>query len=52
MTKRELEDIEQFLIDKGESDDDIEVLNRVWEWIRKIYHTQGKEKLETYNKEL
>lgn len=52
MTKKELEDIEQFLIDKEESNDDIEVLNRVWEWIRKIYHTQGKEKLEMYDKNL
>lgn len=52
MTKKELENIEQFLIDKEESNDEIEVLNRVWEWIRKIYHTQGKEKLKTYDKNL
>ena len=52
MTKAELQEIQQFLLDIKINEDDIEILNRIHRWIREIYHTQGKNKLEDYNKNL
>ena len=52
MTKRELEETHQFLLDMKINEDDIEILNRIYKWVREIYHTQGKEKLEMYDKNL
>ena len=52
MTKAELQEIHQFLLDVKINEDDTEILNKIHRWIRKIYHTQGKEKLEDYNEDL
>lgn len=52
MTTKELERIEEFLIDMNEADDKIDILENIYCWIRNIYHTQGKERLDTYNKNL
>lgn len=52
MTKKELQDIEDFLIDKDNSEDCIEVLERAWNWLREKYHSEGKKKLSSYNKDL
>ena len=52
MTKAELQEIHQFLVDMTKNNDDIEILNRLYEWIRKVYHTQGKKKLKIYDKNL
>lgn len=52
MTKKELEIIESFLEDMNNSDDDIEVMNRAWEWLREKYHTEGPKKIENYQKDL
>lgn len=52
MTKKELQEIEEFLIDKYNSGDCIEVLERAWNWLRRKYHTEGKMKLSSYDKDL
>lgn len=52
MTKKELQDIEDFLIDKENSDECIEILERAWNWLRKKYHFEGKKKLSSYNEDL
>lgn len=52
MTKKELRTIEQFLIDIDEADDKIDILENIYRWIRNIYHTQGKGRLDAYNKNL
>lgn len=52
MTKKELQKIEEFLIEKENSNDCIEVLESAWNWLRTKYHTEGKIKLSTYNKNL
>jgi hypothetical protein len=52
MTKEELKQIESFLEDMDNSDDDIEVMTAAWEWLRRKYHTEGPKKLEDYNKDL
>lgn len=52
MTKEELKCVESFLEDMNHSEDDIEVMTRAWEWLRKKYHTEGPKKLESYQEEL
>lgn len=52
MTKRELQDIEDFLRDKDNSDSAIEVLERAWSWLRNKYHIEGRKKLSSYDKNL
>ena len=41
MTKEELKQIESFLEDMDNSDDEIEVMTMAWEWLRRKYHTEG-----------
>lgn len=50
MTKKELQEVHQFLVDMENSDDKIEIAIRAWNWLRKIYHIQGKQKIEEYDK--
>lgn len=52
MNKEELKCIESFLEDMNDTEDDIEVMTRAWEWLRKKYHSEGAKKLEDYNKDL
>lgn len=52
MTKEELKCVESFLEDMNNSEDEIEVMTRAWEWLRRQYHTEGKKKLEDYKKDI
>lgn len=52
MTRNELKIIESFLEDMDNSDDDIEVLNSMFHWLRIVYHTEGPKKLEDYKEYL
>jgi hypothetical protein len=45
MTKKELIEIEEFLIDVEESDDKIEPIERLWRWVLHKYRTEGPKKL-------
>lgn len=45
MTKNELLCIQKFILDLQESDDQIEVLNNIYYWIKLIYNKQAKKKL-------
>lgn len=45
MTKKELEDLESILIDADESDDVIEILERLHRHILLLYRSQCKKKL-------
>ena len=52
MTRKELKIIESFLEDMDISNDDIEVLNSIYHWLRTVYHTEGAKKLEDYKEYL
>lgn len=45
MTKNELLEIQNFIKEMRQSDDDIEVMNRMYVWIKEKYEEQGKKKL-------
>lgn len=45
MTKNELLDIQNFIKEMRQSDDDVEVMNRIYVWIKGKYEEQGEKKL-------
>ena len=45
MTKNELLDIQNFIKEMRQSEDDIEVMSSVYVWIKQKYEEQGKKKL-------
>ena len=45
MTKQELLEIQDFIEDTQVSDDQIEVFERIYRWIKAKYKEQGKKKL-------
>jgi hypothetical protein len=45
MTKNELLDIQDFIKEMRQSDEDIEVMNNIYVWIKQKYEEQGEKKL-------
>lgn len=45
MTKNELLEIQDFIKEMRQSDDDIEVMNDIYDWIKQKYEDQGEKKL-------
>ena len=45
MTKNELLDIQNFIKEMRQSDEDIEVMNNIYVWIKQKYEEQGGKKL-------
>lgn len=45
MTKNELLEIQDFIKELRQSDEDIEVMNRIYGWIKEKYEEQGEKKL-------
>ena len=45
MTKTELLDIQNFIKEMRQSDEDIEVMNNIYVWIKQKYEEQGEKKL-------
>lgn len=45
MTKNELLDIQDFIKEMRQSDEDIEVMNNIYVWIKHKYEEQGEKKL-------
>lgn len=45
MTKNELLEIQNFIKEIRQSDDDIEVMNSIFVWIKQKYEEQGEKKL-------
>ena len=51
MTKNELLEVQNFIKEMRQSDDDIEVMNSIYAWIKEKYEEQGEKKLgEQYKK--
>ena len=51
MTKNELLDIQNFIKEMQQSNDDVEVMNSIYVWIKQKYEEQGEKKLgEQYKK--
>lgn len=51
MTKNELLEIQNFIKEMRQSEDDIEVMNSIYVWIKEKYEEQGEKKLgELYKK--
>ena len=51
MTKNELLDIQNFIKEMRQSNDDVEVMNSIYVWIKQKYEEQGGKKLgEQYKK--
>ena len=45
MTKNELLDIQNFIKEMRQSNDDIEIMNSIYVWIKQKYEEQGEKKL-------
>lgn len=45
MTKNELLEIQEFVKEMRQSDEDIEVMNNIYAWIKQKYEEQGEKKL-------
>lgn len=45
MTKNELLDIQDFIKEMRQSEDDVEVMNGIYVWIKQKYEEQGEKKL-------
>lgn len=45
MTKNELLEVQNFIKEMRQSDDDIEVMNSIFVWIKEKYEEQGEKKL-------
>ena len=45
MTKNELLDIQNFIKEMRQSEDDVEVMNSIYVWIKQKYEEQGEKKL-------
>lgn len=45
MTKNELLEVQNFIKEMRQSDEDIEVMNNIYVWIKQKYEEQGEKKL-------
>ena len=52
MTKNELLEVQNFIKEMRQSEDDIEVMNSIYNWIKKKYEEQGEKKLGVQYKKL
>ena len=45
MTKKELLEVQNFIKEMRQSDDDVEIMNSIYVWIKEKYEEQGEKKL-------
>jgi hypothetical protein len=45
MTKNELLEVQNFIKEMRQSEDDVEVMNSIYVWIKEKYEEQGEKKL-------
>jgi hypothetical protein len=45
MTKNELLEVQNFIKEMRQSEDDVEVMNSIYVWIKQKYEEQGEKKL-------
>ena len=45
MTKNELLEVQNFIKEMRQSEDDVEVMNSIYNWIKEKYEEQGEKKL-------